>query len=167
MRIVLLAETFSDKMGYLENTLSKYLGHLGMDVHVVTADLAPYYRLKDFAQTYSDFNDGAEWRRPGHVKQMDGFTLHVLGHCSVLGYVRLVGLKEKLREIGPDIVQTSVAVGWLPLDAAILKLQLGFKLFTGNTTTASVFPLATRHHHLWDPERVRVILMRTLPGFLI
>lgn len=167
MRIVLLTETFSEKMGYLENTLPRYLARFGAEVHVVSADLPPYYQLKDFSQTYKDFDSGPEARKPGTVQKLDGFTLHVLGHHRSLGYIRMLGLREKLKELQPQVVQTTAAVGWLPLDAAIFKPLVGYKLFTGNSTTASVFPLALRPHHLWDPERIRVVLTRTVPGFLI
>jgi glycosyltransferase involved in cell wall biosynthesis len=47
------------------------------------------------------------------------------------------------------------------------KLQLGYKLFTGSHYHASVFPLANRQHRIWDPERLRVIVMRSLPGRVI
>lgn len=164
MRIVMLAETFSKRMGYLENTLPTYLSRLGVDVHVVTTGLKPYYYRTDSKQTYQGFTGDSETLAPGTIEHLDGFTLHVLGHRKVLGYVRLLGLKKKLREIRPDIVQTGAAIGWLPLDAAMYKLQLGYKLFTGSHYTASVFPLANRQHHLWDPERMRVIMLRTLPG---
>jgi glycosyltransferase involved in cell wall biosynthesis len=163
MRIVLLVETFSRQMGYLENTLPRYLSRLGADVHLVTTDLPPYYYMRDAKKTYQDFTGGSE-TPPGTIERLDGFTLHVLGHRKALGYVRMLGLKNKLREIRPDIVQTEAAIGWLPLDAAILKLQLGYSLFTGSHYHASVFPLANRQHHLWDPERLRVIMLRYLPG---
>jgi glycosyltransferase involved in cell wall biosynthesis len=123
--------------------------------------------LSDHKQTYQDFTLDSEALTPGAIERLDGFTLHVLGHRKVLGYVRMVGLKGKLREIRPDIVQTEAAIGWLPLDAARLKMQLGYKLFTGCHYTASGFPLASRQHHLWDPERLRVIMLRFLPGLAI
>jgi glycosyltransferase involved in cell wall biosynthesis len=167
MRIVLLTETFSDQMGYLENTLPRYLAQFGADVHVISADLPPYYQLKDFNQTYKDFDTGSDSRRPGTVRKLNGFRVHFVGHQRVLGYVRMLGLREKLKELRPQVVQTTAAVGWLPLDAALFKPLFGYKLFTGNSTTASVFPLAQRDHHLWDPERVRAIATRTLPGFFI
>lgn len=167
MRIVILTETFSENMGYLENTLSKYLAQLGADVHVVSADLHPNYLIKDFYKTYQQFGGSAEERKPGDVRHLNGFTVHTLGHRRELGYVRMIGLGKKLRQLRPDIVQTTAAVGWLPLDAAMLKPFVGYRLFTGNSTTASVFPLALRPHKLWDPERVRVILMRTIPGYMI
>jgi glycosyltransferase involved in cell wall biosynthesis len=154
-------------MGYLENSLSKYLAQLGADVHVITADLHPNYLINGYASTYKQFAGNVEERTPGHVKRLNGFTLHTLGHERVLGYVRMIGLRKKLTEIRPDVVQTTAAVGWLPLDGALFKLLVGYKLFTGKSTTASVFPLSTRQHRIWDRERIKVILQRTIPGYMI
>lgn len=167
MKIVLLVEMFSRHMGYLENTLPKYLSRLGADVHLVTTGLQPYYYMKGSKQTYQDFIGDSEALTPGASEQLDGFTLHVLGHHKVLGYVRMLGLKKKLQDLRPDIVQTEAAIGWIPLDAALFKVELGYKLFTGSHYHASVFPLANRRHHLWDPERLRVIILRSLPGRII
>jgi glycosyltransferase involved in cell wall biosynthesis len=154
-------------MGYLENVLPKYFSRLGAEVHVITTSLRPYHYVKDSKATYGEFTGNSETLMPGAVKQMDGFTLHVLPHRMSLGYVRLRGLREKLEEIRPDIVQTEAAIGWLPLDAASLKPRLGYKLFTGSHYHASVFPLANRRHRIWDPERLRVIALRSLPGRVI
>jgi glycosyltransferase involved in cell wall biosynthesis len=159
-----MSEVFSPKMGYTENTLPRYLARLGADVHLVTTGLRPYYYRKDSQQTYQNFTGDSESFAPGRVEQRDGFTWHVLGHRTRLGYIRMVGLRKKLIEIQPDIVQTETAIGWLPLDAALFKFQLGYKLFTGSHYHASVFPLANRKHHLWDPERLRVMMLRFLPG---
>lgn len=167
MRIVLLVEVFSPQMGYLENVLPRYLSRLGADVHIVTTELQPYYYVEDVKKIYEDFNGGSNALKPGTIERLDGFTLHVLEHRKMFGYVRMLGLRNKLQEISPDIVQTEAAVGWLPLDAAMFKLQLGYKLFTGSHYLGSVFPLANRPHHLWDPERLRVIMLRSLPGRVI
>src|SRR6202012_2591515 len=132
MRIVLLVEVFSPQMGYLENVLPRYLSRLGADVHIVTTELQPYYYVEDVRKIYEDFNGGSSALKPGTIERLDGFTLHVLEHRKMFGYVRMLGLRNKLQEISPDIVQTEAAVGWLPLDAAMFKLQLGYKLFTGS-----------------------------------
>jgi glycosyltransferase involved in cell wall biosynthesis len=166
MRLVLLSETFSKKMGYLQNTLPKYLARLGVDVHVVTMNLPPYYQISGFDQTYGKFT-GSDELVPGSIEPHDGYTLHVLGHKRLLGYMRMVGLTEKLRSLRPDIVQTSSSIGWIAQDAALGKLFLGYKLFTGSHTTASVFPLANNHVPRLAPARLRCLATRTLPGFLV
>jgi glycosyltransferase involved in cell wall biosynthesis len=165
MRIVLISETFPKKMGYLVSMLPKYLARLGVDVHVVIMDLPSYYQLKDFKQTYGNFT-GSEVLLAGTVEAYDGYTLHVLAHKKVLGYMRIVGLWDKLRELRPDIVQTLLAIGWIPLDATLAKPFLGYKLFTGSHTTASTFPLAKREVSIWDREQLKCFFTRMLPGRL-
>jgi glycosyltransferase involved in cell wall biosynthesis len=150
-------------MGYSGNMLPKYLARLGVDTHVVTMDLPHYYRIKDFQKTYERFM-GSTTLSPGTIEQLEGYTLHVLPHTELLGYMRMVGLRSKLRLIQPDIVQCQAAIGWIPLDAALAKFLLGYKLFTGNHTHASVFPLANRQVPFWYKERLRCIIKRFIPG---
>jgi glycosyltransferase involved in cell wall biosynthesis len=163
MRVVILTETFAKNMGYAERLLSKYLARLGVEVHVVTLDLPPYYQLKHFKETYRGFTNFSDLI-PGTVEELDGFKLHVVGHRKVLGYMRIEGLFDKLKSLRPDIVQTFAAISWIPLDAAMAKLLLGFKLFTGSHTTASTFPLAKRKLSLFDKELIRSIITRFVPG---
>jgi len=168
MKVVLLTEAFTRNMGYLENFLPKYLVRLGIEVHVVAMDLPPYYQMeeKEFKGTYGGFADSGDLI-PGAVETIQGFTLHVLGHRKMLGRMRMSGLKKKLASIRPDIVQATAAIGWIPLQAALAKPFLGFKLFTGNHYHASVFPLAHKQLAPWSGELLRCRLTRTLPGWLV
>lgn len=166
MRIVFLTDSFAKNMGYLGNLLPRYLEELGADVHLVTGDLAPYHQIDNFAATYGSFS-GAAVSPPGTVERVNGFMVHTLAHKRVLGYVRLPGLFGKLKELAPDIVQIHSTIGWLALEAALFQPMLGFKFFTGNHTTASVFPLAQRTSHIWEPERLRSILTRAIPGRIV
>lgn len=165
MRVVLISEAFSRRMGYLENTLPPLLARNGADVHVLTAGLPPYYFAPDFEETFAGFNDFDELR-PGTEEVLEGYTLHVLPYRRSLGYVRLCGLAEKLRQLQPDIVQTTTAIGWVPLDLLLYKLRLRFKLFTGSHTAASNFPLAQQRLPWWHLEMLRCRLLRTFPGAL-
>lgn len=164
MRIALLSETFSPKMGYLETRLPKYLARLGADVHVVAMDLAPYYQTSDFKETYGDF---AEQLCAGTVESRDGYTLHIAGHRKVAGHMRVADLRHKLSRLRPDIVQTMVPIGWIPLEATLWKQYLGYKLFTGSHHHSSVFPLAARASGIWNAERLQCMAMRAIPGRLI
>src|ERR1700730_2857926 len=164
LRVALLCETYSKNMGYLENILPKYLARHNIDVDVIAMDLAPYYWMKDFSETYGEFS---EQLRPGTVEGRDGYALHILQHKKVLGYMRMVVLREKLGAIRPDIVQTTVPIGWITLDAAVIKASLGYKLFTGNHYHASVFPLANKESSFWSAERLRCVATRSIPGWLV
>ncbi len=164
MRVVLLSETFTKGMGYLENLLPKYLARLGVEMHVVASDLPCYYRQQDIKKVYNGF---IEPLQPGSVEARDGFTLHILGHRKTFGHMRMTGLREKLRSIRPDVVQTSTPIGWIALDAARFKGALRYKLFTGSHHHASVFPLATNPASLWSAERLKCLALRTIPGRIV
>jgi glycosyltransferase involved in cell wall biosynthesis len=132
MKIVLLTETFSRSMGYIYTVLPKYLARAGAEMHVISLNLSPYWRMQGNAQVFQGFLDQEAPLTPGTVEQLDGYTLHVLDGYSQFGYMRMLGLKEKLAELRPDIVQTWASVGWIPVDAARFQRKLGYKLFTGN-----------------------------------
>ena len=156
---------FARDTGYIGNMLPKHLARLGAEVHMVSMDLPPYYQIQDFHKTYADFT-GADALVPGAVEALDGFTLHVLGHRRQLGYMRFIGLAEKLRGLRPDVVQAFAPIGWIALDAAWLQLRLGYKLFTGCHTTASVFPPARERMPWHHPQRLTALVKRALPGWL-
>jgi glycosyltransferase involved in cell wall biosynthesis len=164
MRVVLLSETFTKGMGYLENLLPKYLARLGVEMHVVASDLPCYYRQQDLKKVYKGF---IEPLQPGSVEARDGFTLHILGHRKTFGHMRMTDLHEKLCSIRPDVVQTSTPIGWIALDAARFKATLGYKLFTGSHHHASVFPLATNPAPLWSADRLKCLALRTIPGRIV
>jgi hypothetical protein len=164
VRVALLSDSFSRNVGYLENMLPKYLARKHLDVHVLSMDLPPYYWLREFADTFKGF---LEELRPGTIEKLEGYTLHILPHKRVGGYMRMVGLGKKLRSIRPDIVQTMTAIGWNPLDAALYKQFFGYELFTGAHMTASVFPLARREVPWWNRERLKCTIFRTVPGRLV
>jgi len=166
VRIVLLSETFAKNMGYLQNALPQALARQGAEVHLVTLTLPPYYQSPKWEEIYGRFLE-KEAGRPGTTEQADGVTIHYLHHKRVLGYMRMVGLFRKLREIRPDIVQTMVSIGWLALDAALAEPLLRYRLFTGSHTAASVFPLARRQAPIWDVERLKCFFTRYLPGYFV
>ena len=162
MRVVLITEAYDRNMGYLQNSLPKFFGRLGVDMHVITLDLAPYHQFETHRKAYANFVDKP--LIPGTVEQMDGFKLHILGHEPKLGFVRPVGLEEKLRELKPDILQTMAAIGWIPLDCARLKKKMRYKLFTASHYMVVVFPLATAGLPWFHPKMVKSFLTRYLHG---
>lgn len=168
LRVALLSEVFARQMGYLENFLPKYLARLGADVHVVATDLPSYYQMseRERKEAYTGFADATDLV-PGAVESMQGFTLHVLAHEQTLGYMRMAGLRTKLRSIRPDVVQTQHVIGWIPLQAALAKPELGYKLFTGSHYHASVFPLANKRVPPWNTELLRCRIARSLPGWVV
>jgi glycosyltransferase involved in cell wall biosynthesis len=166
LRIALLSETYSRKMGYLENMLPKHLARLGADVHVLTTDLPPYYWDADFRKTYGGFSDNSGMK-PGMAEQVDGCTLNVLAHRRVFGQVRMAELGKKLAVFRPEIVQTMTPYGWIAMDAALYQARLGYKLFTGCHYHSSVFPLANGRAKPFSVEGLKCLLGRTIPGRLV
>lgn len=166
MKIVFLMEIFPKNMGYAGSMLPKYLARLGAEVHVVAMDLPLYHRMGDFDETYGKFID-VSLLTSGTIEEHEGYKIHILGHKKLFGYMKMIGLGKKLRTLQPHIVQTFTTVGHIALDAALAKPLVGFKYFTGNHTTASVFPLANSRLPVWRRERVYNTLTRKLPGIFI
>jgi len=150
-------------MGYIENVLPRYLSSLGADVHVITLGLPPHGNQKSTG-SYEGF---AATLPVGVERTNAGYMLHVIPHRRTTGYMRAVGLQATLASLRPDIVQTTAAIGWIPLQAAVGKLRLRYKLFTGNHYHSSVFPLASKNLPFWHKEVLECRITRWLPGRLV
>jgi glycosyltransferase involved in cell wall biosynthesis len=164
MRVVLLSEVYGKGMGYLENLMPKYLARLGVETHVVATDLSMSFRRNSDKTEYDDF---APRNLAGSVETLDSYTLHITGHRRALGQIRMAGLKEKLRLLRPDVVQTMTPIGWIALDAALHKRSLDYQLFTGCHYHASVFPLAKKKTRMLSSERLQSLALRKTPGRLV
>ncbi len=164
MKIVLLTETYTSQMGYIQTMLPKYLARLGHEVHVVTMPLRPYYQLKDFKEIYNGFTS-EEQLVPGSITHVYGYTVHVLAAVPQFGYLRMVDLERKLRELQPNIVQTWAAIGWIPMDAARLSRRLGFNLFTGNHNAMSMSRSTLGLDGAFQ-KRMKNLVTRYIPGRL-
>jgi glycosyltransferase involved in cell wall biosynthesis len=163
MRVALLSYWFPRGMGYIVNMLPKYLAREGVEVHYVTMDMPHYFFSNSQQNPYASF-EHLTTMSPGQEETYDGFRLHCLKHRRVAGHPRFMGLAGKLAEIRPDVVQSFLSIGWVPLDAALLKSRLNYKLFTAAHTTASVFPLANRESSWAEPARIKNLLSRWIPG---
>ncbi len=74
MKIVILSNWFSERMGYIENCLPKALAKQGHEVHVISSTAQVYYNSPDYKNVYEPFL-GKNIQEVG-VKQVDGYTLH-------------------------------------------------------------------------------------------
>jgi len=162
MKVVLINETHTPKMGYLGAMLPKYLARLGVDVHVLATDLPAYHNLDEFKAGIPRFLEQQTFQG-GTVYRVDGYTVHILGHRRVLGYAYMRGMIGKIREINPQVVYSVLAIGWLPLQAAILKIIFQYKFFTGSHTSALMYPLA-RSPSIRVVKRIGQFLARWVPG---
>jgi glycosyltransferase involved in cell wall biosynthesis len=81
--------------------------------------------------------------------------------------LRMKGIGRKLRELKPDIVYSLSAIGWIALEAALWRLVMDYKLFTGSHTAASTFSLYHRKLPWYAVSRIKNLLTRWIPGRLI
>ena len=166
LRIVIVAETFARDMGYVNNTLPKYLARLGHQVQLITSDLLPYFQLGSASSVFG--SAFAERNKPRlGSEEYAGFTVHTVPNVRSLGYPRLQGLGAKLAEIKPDLVCIFTSVGWIALDCAISARRQGFRLVVGSHTGKTSFPLALEPHPWYSMLRLKSFLTRTLPGWFI
>ena len=90
MRIAIVVETFAKEMGYINNSLPKYLSLLGHDVTVITSAKTPYYSDGDSSLTL-----GKEFSRRNQLEinssfVHEGFGVKVLPSNFFLGKLKIV-----------------------------------------------------------------------------
>jgi glycosyltransferase involved in cell wall biosynthesis len=165
LRIAIVVETFAREMGYVSNTLPKYLARLGHHVDVITSQKLPYYQKGTGSSLFgSDF--ASRNTNPLGSQQIDGYAVHTLVGVPNFGYLRLQRLGDKLGELAPDLICIFVSVGWIALDCARAAGRLRCKLVIGNHTGKSQFPLAYDPQPWYTPARLKSLLLRALPGRL-
>ncbi|MBS1591548.1 MAG: glycosyltransferase family 4 protein [Bacteroidetes bacterium] len=136
MRIVIISEWFSEKMGYAENYLPKTLGKLGYDVHVITTDLQVYATSSDYEKVYEK-HLGPKQVATGIFKK-DFFTLHRNPHTLTKG-LGIANLEEKLAALKPDVVYCFEIFMPDTMLCVSVKDKYGFKLFCESRQHLSVY----------------------------
>ena len=152
MKIVFLSDWFSEKMGYAENCLPKAMAALGHDVHVITTNAQVYFSAPDYQNVYEPFL-GPPIVDCG-AKAIEGFHLHRLPIINSRRGIRMKGLKQMLKNLRPDIVQTFDVLGPSTREAIACRARLKFKVFTANHVVASVFPLYHKYGRFTIKEKV-------------
>ncbi|MGZ3709213.1 MAG: glycosyltransferase, partial [Bdellovibrionota bacterium] len=139
MKIALVVDWHSERMGYSDNFLPKALAALGHEVHLITSNAQVYFNSPIYRDIFEKFLG------PGlvdcGVKQVDGYTLHRLPLKQWRGRIHLQGLIPTLRKLKPEIVQAGEITSLLTYESAIAKPFLGYKLFVECHVHASVFPI--------------------------
>ena len=146
MKIVVITNWFSEKMGYSENFFPKALASLGHDVHVVTSTAQIAYNSPIYNKIYLQ-HLGPAIVGPC-VKKLDGFTLHRLDFTEVHSHrlspfrlrgIRIPHLKEYLAKLHPDIVQVVSPIDEpSTYDTALYAHENTTKIFTESHLHASV-----------------------------
>jgi glycosyltransferase involved in cell wall biosynthesis len=162
LKVVILVPSFAENMGYATNCLPKAMVDCGAEVHVITTKLSPNYDQKDFQTSYGSFHNNS---KTAESKVIDGYTVSYLDHRMLLGMPAFKGLQQKMQALKPDVVQTFQPISWSLIQAVFAKFTVGYKLCTGNHTTASVFPLALKPW--WSRGRLKDFCLRTVQGRVI
>ena len=136
MKIVIISEWYSEKMGYAENYLPKALGKLGHEVHLITTDLQIYATSKDYDEIYKS-HLGPKQVEKGMFKNKF-FTLHRCSHFLEKG-INIPELGDKLRSIQPNIVYCFEILLPTNLTVISLKKELNYKIFCESRLHLSVF----------------------------
>ncbi|MBU0743764.1 MAG: glycosyltransferase family 4 protein [Gammaproteobacteria bacterium] len=164
MKIILIEDYFSEKMGYSENCLPKVLSDLGHEVHVVTSNLQVYGNLPNYNETYGCFLGPAV--QPCGVKEMGGYWLHRLPHKLWFGYVNICGLIKKIRELDPDVVHVFNCVSINALKLALFCNVSRYKLFTGCHQSLCVTkPYLSKEGISF--KKMVYFVTRTIPGWVV
>jgi glycosyltransferase involved in cell wall biosynthesis len=137
MKIAVLSLWYSEKMGYAENFLPKFLSLEGHEVYLITSTAQIYYNAPFYKSTYEPYLGAAI--QPEGTQEIDGFKVIRLPFVQHTFGIELIGLENLLSEIQPDIVQTFEIDRTITYPAARLSRKLNFKLFTESHVHASVF----------------------------
>ena len=137
MKILIISEWFSDKMGYAENFFPKALGEIGHEVHLVTTDLQVYGTSSDYDKVYGDYL-GPRIVKQGIFKK-DHFTLHRNSHNLSWRGLKIEDLEDKIIDINPDIVYCFEIFNEDTKLVCYLKNKYKYKIFCESRLHLSVF----------------------------
>jgi glycosyltransferase involved in cell wall biosynthesis len=164
MKIMFISAFYSEGMGYSENSLPKSLASLGHDIHVITSDYNVYGNDPNYNQTYKSFL--GEAKQPLGTFYSVGYKVHRLKSVDIFGYIYIKGLRKKILELSPDIVQVTEIASLNTFKLALLKPFFKFKLFTESHQHLSVVKPYVIDPKLNFFKNILYKLTRTLPTFL-
>lgn len=146
MKICYIFNGFSENMGYASNCLPEAVANLGHEVHSIAPNVQVYYNSPFYDETYKHFLGDAITKIES--KKIGKFTLHRLPHKTKKSEVDIKFLYKKLKEINPDVVHVFQLNSIITIKSFLYKFLLHYKLFTGNHTVLSVFPLDKEWNNL-------------------
>lgn len=142
MKIAIVQNCFSERMGYSDYFVNKYSAKAGHDVHFIAGNIQLPY--DNYDAIYLE-HLGPNKTQCG-TRQIENFTLHTLPVSRIRRKYIVKGVMKKIKEIDPDIVVANETVSPTTL---IIILNMIFKkqkfsLFTEDHVHLSVFPPAHR-----------------------
>tara|TARA_B100001059_G_scaffold77903_1_gene75663 strand:- start:4706 stop:5875 length:1170 start_codon:yes stop_codon:yes gene_type:complete len=163
MKIAIVVETFAKEMGYINNTLPKYLYRLGHEVTLITSDKSPYYSSGSAKVIFGEDFSLKNKLESGSEFQHNGFSVIVLHSSSFLGKLRIHNLHNTLKKIKPDIIYTFQVTGWLAIQCSVYSIFSSSKLMSGNHTGLS----STDKKKLNPINTLKSFVLKKLPGYFI
>jgi glycosyltransferase involved in cell wall biosynthesis len=160
MIIVYVVETYTDGLGYIDNILPREFARSGMEVHVVTCRLPPYYQFnEDF------FGDvGKAGGTASEEVTMEGLKIHTMAYGWVGKRVFMRRLHQLLRKIAPDVVVIRGIASPIYGQVIFSKLFLKFRIFSSAGLAYTAFPESIRCSPSFSIPRLQNFLVRYLPG---
>lgn len=137
MVVVIIAEWFSENMGYVENKLPQALAQLGCEVHVVTSDMQIYATDANLYKIYEPYL-GPPIVATG-TKRIDGYTLHRIPHYITRYGIGLTGLHSKFQEIKPEVIYLFEINTEHTLQVIKYKKEFNYKIFTESRLHLSIY----------------------------
>jgi glycosyltransferase involved in cell wall biosynthesis len=129
MKIVHVIGYFQPELGYEEFYTAREQARMGHDVAVVTSDrIFPFSDEIKTALKGAGMDSGTR-KRPSGVSELEGIEVHRLPKVfeGLYDFVAVLGVKEALTKLAPDIVHAHETIQGTPAIAAMHK-KLGFKL---------------------------------------
>lgn len=136
MKILILAEWYSEKMGYAENYLPISLGKLGHEVHMLTTDLQVYGTSPEYDKIYLH-HLGPRQVEQGIFKK-EYYTLHRNPHTLIDG-LGIANIEDKIKQIQPNIVYCFEIFAPETLTAIKLKNIYNYKIFCESRVHLSIY----------------------------
>lgn len=164
LRVVYVADFYSEGMGHSENCVPQAMATLGPEVHLISSDLQVYGNSPLYDETYADFLGPA--RQPCGHKTVSGHLLHRLPHRLRLGYVDMVGLPALVRSLQPDIVHCFDCFSFSVLRLSLMRPAVGYKLFKECHQHLSIVKPYLKDNSEGGFKRLSYRATRTLPGML-
>ncbi|MEZ4938240.1 MAG: glycosyltransferase family 4 protein [Crocinitomicaceae bacterium] len=132
---------FSKNMGYGNVCFPKSISKIkGAEAHVLTSQAQYNYNHPEYEQLYQKFH-GDPILPVGTEELAPDFYVHRIPFKLYKTEIYFVGLYKAIKKIRPDYVQVFDCNSIDTFKLALFKPFLGYKLYTGNSTVLSVFPM--------------------------
>ena len=162
LTIVLINEWYSENMGYIENCLPKALAKSDNEIHVIASTAQVYYNESIYDSVYKNYHN--EKIVESSSRLIDGYTLHRLPFKQLLGKTYLLKLKQKLKQINPDIIHYLDSPTVITAQLCVLKLKFNFKLFLAVDKVYSIYPYL--QNNIFSYKKFLFLLMRYPYGYI-